>query len=138
MRCLLSLCAESVVVDQATNRASIFGLVDELSVQQFPTAVLRITPLFLIEREQDEPEQLEVVLVLALAGNEVFRAPLGGNFAGRQRLRLILSIQGLVLPTPGVFRASIWHADHELGGWEFPVIQTPAPAAAPAEPAVQA
>lgn len=127
MRCILSLCCESAVVDQIKNRLSVFNIVDDFTVEQFPAVLAKATLVFVVEREEDEEEQFEAILVVSHSGNEVFRSPLDANFLQKNRLRMIPVIQGFVMAAPGVYRSALWYKDRELGYWEFAVTQGQAP-----------
>jgi hypothetical protein len=124
MRSLLTLCCESAVVDLINNRLSIFNVLDEVNVLQFPTVLAKVTLVFVIEREAEEEQQFETILTVSHSGNELVRSPMAANFGDKQRLRLIPVIQGFVLPGPGVFRAAMRHNDQEMGFWEFKVGQS--------------
>lgn len=124
MRCLLAVCADSAVVDQSSNRLSLFNVIDSLAIEQFPVIFSRITPVFIIERDDGEAEDLEGSLVISMGGNELFRFPINATFAGRPRLRLVPQVQGLIVPFPGVVRSAFFQGEREIGYWEFPVQRT--------------
>ncbi|SRR6266540_3495923 len=127
MRCLLTICCESAVVDQINNRLSIFNVIDELTVQQFPAVFAKVTLVFLVEREEGDEQQFEARLAISHSGNEIVTSPISANFADRPRLRMIPVIQGFVIAAPGVYRVAFWHGDRELGYWEFTVTPGQAP-----------
>lgn len=123
MRCLLAVCADSAVVDQSNNRLSLFNIIDDLSIQQFPALFTRLTPVFLVEREEGDPELFNAAIVITQGANELGRIPVDANFSGRPRLRLLPQIQGLVVPVPGEIRVTLRQGEIELGHWAFSITQ---------------
>lgn len=127
MYSLFSICAESVVTDAINNRISIFNVIDEVNVQQFPALFTKLTALFALIREDGDPEEIDTVFVCTQAGTELGRSPISGNFDGRPRLRIVTVVQGIVIPGPGLFRAALLLGEQELGHWEFTITQVPPP-----------
>lgn len=127
MRCTLTICCESGVVDQINNTLSIFNVIDDINVEQFPGVFAKLSIVFVVLREDEDEQQLEALMTVHHAGNEMVRAPLAANFGDQRRLRLISAIHGFVIPAPGVYRAAMWLDDRELGYWEFVVRQNQAP-----------
>lgn len=123
MRQLLSVCSESVVIDRATNRMSIFSVVDELRLEQFPAALTKITILFGLERESNDPQTFDGVITFGRDGRELNRWPVSGDFGERPRLRLIPVVQGLVIPAPGIYKMALRVNDTEIAFWDFPVTE---------------
>jgi len=127
VREVYSICGETVVTDIASNRISIFNVVDELTVAQFPAVFPRITVLFGLERENNDPEQLEGVMTLTQEDTEISRWPVNAAFGELPRMRLTLVVNGLVIPSPGIFKFALSVGDRELASWSFPVTQPELP-----------
>jgi hypothetical protein len=102
---------------------SIFNVVDELRIQQFPTALAKITLLFGLEREREDPQTFDGVIIVTRGEIEITRWPASGDFGERPRLRLIPIIQGLVIPAPGTYKIGLNVNNREVAFLDFPVIQ---------------
>lgn len=124
IRCSLALTAESVVVDGATNLASVFNIIEEVQSAVYPIAIPKLMILFVLERDTDDPEQPGGFRLIAnLAGRELVSVPVEPNFQGRARLRLVTGFGGFVVPGPGTLVFSLRSADTEVGQWRVAVLQ---------------
>src|SRR5215510_12031824 len=102
MRCTLATCAASAVVDQFTNRLSLFNLIDGLDeIIQFPTILSTITAVFILERDEGDSASLDAVLIFSQENKELFRNPVAIAFTDKPRLRVLSTIQGLLIPAAG-------------------------------------
>lgn len=120
--CKLALSAETVIVDAASQVPSAIGIMDELSVIGFPAVVPSLTGLFLLRREQGDPQQLHIVLRATLNGVSLGQFPITLDFQDKTLTRAIARIQGLVLSGPGTLRVSALLGDTELGGYDSAVV----------------
>jgi hypothetical protein len=119
----LAVCAESVVRDAETNAVSVFNILEEIGASMFPVTVPKLSALFLLERGMDDPEVLEWDMTLSLGENELGSLVGPVDFQGARLTRLIMVIQGVVLPEPGILTASLRSNGHELGSWQIRVHQ---------------
>jgi hypothetical protein len=129
MRIVLFACAESAAVDQATQRLSIFHVLEEISSPVFPAAYPQFTMIVMASREQTEPSAFDLNLRITLSGQE---QPLldGGfqlEFQNRPRARTLAQIAGLPIPSPGVLHFSLSYEERELSAWDVLVTQVPHP-----------
>ncbi len=127
----LAVCAESVVRDAETNAVSVFNILEEIGASMFPVTVPKLSTLFLLERGVDDPEVLECAMTLSLGENELgsFVGPV--DFQGERLTRLIIVIQGVVLPEPGTLTTSLLSNGQELGSWQIQVHQVEQPQVQP-------
>jgi hypothetical protein len=135
MRLLLLTCAETTVIDQATNRASLVNLFEEVVTPAFPIRVYSIMLFTMWEREPAEADT-QAQITVRLNDRQLLQSPLALNFQQTMRCRAILTMLGLVLNEPGilVFEAAL--AEQIVGSWQVPVRSVPqtaetAPAPAP-------
>src|SRR6516164_1595788 len=108
MRLLLLTCAETIVIDQATNRASLVNLFEEVVTPAFPIRVYSIALFTMWEREPAEADTRAQITV-RLNDRQLLQAPLALSFQQTVRCRAILTMLGLVLNEPGilVFEAAL-------------------------------
>jgi hypothetical protein len=138
IRCVLAVAAESILVDSATNNVSAVNILEELKAPNFPRAAPKIMVLFLLERDDTDPEQLDgCTLVINLAGQELFSGPMEVNFQGKPRLRLMTGFVGLSVIGPGQLVFALRQGNTELGRWQLQVRQTGGPQMLPLEPEPQ-
>jgi len=137
VREVYSICAETIVTDITSNKLSIFNVIDEIALLQFPVAVPRISVLFGVQRENEDPEQVDGLLTFSRDEVELSRWPANINFGELPRSRLIYVINGLVIPGPGQFKFALVVQGAEIARWEFPVVQPEQPEARPQQMAPQ-
>lgn len=126
--CKLVLCAESIVRDSETNTVSAFSLLEEMSAPRFPVAVPRLASLFLLEKEPKDEDMQNYQYILTLANQELLRSPVEVRFEGKLRTRVMVNVQGLLIPAPGELRARLELQGRELGSWSMAVSMAPPPA----------
>lgn len=102
--------AESVAVDQNTNRLSVFNIVEEISAPRFPAvhpSLVAVTCLLLDqESEVGLDFQLNLKLSLASVGGKIEDlGSFASNFTAQSvRHRILQEFRGLKLPTAGMLR----------------------------------
>lgn len=132
MRLLLLACADTSVVDQTTNRASLFNLLEEVITPTFPIGIYSIAVFTLWEREPAEPDT-HAELTVRLNERQLMQGQLALNFQQTIRCRSILTLRGLPLSEPGILLFEITLAGQVVGSWRVLVTRTPqATEAAPA------
>lgn len=119
--CKLVVCGESIVRDADTNAVSAFNIIEEMSAPAFPVAVPRLATLFLLERAADDKDPDGAEYVLSLSGRELLRSAVTTSFDGKPRTRVMITVQGLLLPTEGDLRAALHLGGSELAAWTIPV-----------------
>ncbi len=117
MELRLLLCCETSVVDARSNNLSVVNIVEELSSPSFPVVVPKLSVIILLARQEDEPQLVSARLRLALADQTLFERGLELSFQYRTRVRQLVDMHGLVLPSPGTLRVSLFVGDQEMGRW---------------------
>jgi hypothetical protein len=69
MRIVLFACAESAAVDQASQRLSIFHVLEEIFSPVFPAAYPQFTMIVMASREETEPSAFDLNLRITLSGH---------------------------------------------------------------------
>jgi hypothetical protein len=113
----LSIGAESVVIDGATNAVSLMNVIEEIRAAQFPVLIQKLALLFVLERTESDPGRPEAHLQISLSDK-----PLGGlkvlvDFQSQLRTRCIINIAGIPVPRPGELRADLRIAGQVLASW---------------------
>jgi hypothetical protein len=114
----LAVCAESVVRDGETNTVSVFNILEEITALSFPAAIPKLSVLFMLERENDDPDRIDCLITFTLGEKELGRAEMEGNFEDKFRNRLMLVVQGVMLPEPGILSVNLTVDGKPMGGWQ--------------------
>jgi hypothetical protein len=121
MRAIFAICAESVAIDGATNRLSIFHILERLQATSFPILVPRLTFIAMFERQPSEPSQFDLELVVELNGTTLHRGAMPVDYQGQAATRAIVEMSGLPLPSPGLVRIVALQQNVEMAYWQIEV-----------------
>jgi hypothetical protein len=116
------LCAESAVVDSTSNKLTIINVVEELSAAGFPAVIPTLTIVALISRKKTEAEKPPMRVVATQNNKELFAIPINSSFQGKFRSRILVGIQGIVIPGVGRIMVSLNHKNKSLGSWPIEVL----------------
>ncbi len=101
------LVAESLSVDQQTNRISFFNVVEQVNVSEFPYTIPQIIAVAAWNAEEgDDKKDFQVTVRITSPGDESkeFRR----NFPiPAKRIRVILGFQGIKLTSPGTLQLEL-------------------------------
>ena len=120
IRAKYMLCAEQVVQD-ATETLSAIHILEVLSSPGFPTVLPMMVVLVLLERDLDDPEQIECRLRLNMGKTEIFNHPVTNDFSGKCRVASIISVGDLHIHHAGLLQASYSIDGKELAQFEITV-----------------
>ena len=118
----LLLCAEGVVRDAQTNTISVFNILEQLRFPSFPAAFPRFWVLSVLERDDDDPEEITTTLRIAIGEQIILEHNLDVSFQGQKRTRNIVAFGALPLPQPGVLNVSVSLDDRLLHQYEIEVL----------------
>jgi hypothetical protein len=121
MKCLLALCAEKIIRDIDSGLISVVNLLEDVTMLGLPGVISELSCVFLVEREPGDAERTNGSVLLTMGDEEILRGPIVVRFNGNPKFRQVLHIQGIIVPRPGVLRASLVVDDAELGAWEMTV-----------------
>ncbi|MCH7663669.1 MAG: hypothetical protein IH859_07355, partial [Chloroflexi bacterium] len=69
----------------------------------------------MVTKEEGDPEDIEVKIVLELDGVRLYENNLSFGFLGKKRARVMYVINNLVIPKPGTLTSKIFVQDDEIG-----------------------
>jgi len=122
-----------VLRDAVTNNMSLVGILDYVNTFGFPTLLAKLGCLFVLERDEADPAQYQGEVTITLGERELGRSPVAADFQDQVTTRVVVNLQGLMLPEPGALRFRLDVDGRELGSWSIMVRQVEgAPAVAPA------
>ncbi|MCI0695140.1 hypothetical protein L0337_24415 [candidate division KSB1 bacterium] len=117
----LMLFAENIIRDTQTNKISAINIIEEFSSLGFPLFMARFYVLNLLEREKEDDQTISFLLKIFLNEDELTSLDIHADFQDKLRNRSIVTINGLVLPNPGIFRAVLLHNEKEFASHELSV-----------------
>ena len=119
-----AIAANRVIVDSITNQVSIIDLFEELKASAFPVLVPRLTLLYYVSREKDDPDTKDLSVVCKLNETEIFKVAVKVDFKGEDSTRVVLGVDGLTLTEQGLLQAFLMDQDKSLGVLDLAVEQT--------------
>lgn len=118
-----AVAANRVIVDSITNQVSIIDLFEQLQAPSFPVFVPRITLLYYLSREKEDPFTKDLKVVGKLSDVEIFKVDVKVDFKGEDSTRIVLGVDGVTFAQPGVFQAFLMDQDATLGVLDLVVEQ---------------
>jgi hypothetical protein len=119
----LALCGESIVRDAETNAISVFNIIEELGATQFPAAVPKLSSLFVLQRQLNDPQQYEGSVTFSLDDEELGKMPITVDFEDRHATRVIVVIQGILIEHSGTFTVALQIGEQVMDTWSIRVHQ---------------
>lgn len=110
--------AESLSVDQLTNRVSIFNILERIQAPTFPLVLPQLMAVSLWEEDElDKEKQYQVAIRITLGDTELEHIKQNLSFP-RRRLRTIAQIQNLAIPGPGRLEIELFlNGEHKA--WHY-------------------
>jgi hypothetical protein len=122
MRCLFFICSESVAIDAATSRLSIYHVTEELTATSFPVLVPQLHIVAMLERTLQDSATFMATAAVTLDGAQIGNEmSISVDFKEHERTKVVANIQGIVLPKPGKVRVLFKSEKTVLGVWEVPL-----------------
>jgi hypothetical protein len=118
-----AVAANRVIVDSVSNQVSIIDLYENLRASTFPVLVPKLTLLFYVSRESNDPATQDLTLVCELGGKTIFDVAVHMDFKNEDTTRIIMGVDGLTLPEPGLLKAKLMDKGVELGTLDLTVVQ---------------
>jgi hypothetical protein len=97
----LLLCCDNVIVDKRTNNVSIFNLYELFSPQMFPFVIPRFSILDILEKDNDDPNEIEISFKISIGEQTIVERSTSVNFKQKNRIRNIIQFGGMPVPQPG-------------------------------------
>lgn len=120
----LCVCAESAVRDAESDSISVFNIIEGYSSDDFPVVIPKLSCVFMVEREDGDPNHLDCSLVFSIDDEEINRSPTSIDFQGKEVARLVAQVRGAMIPRPGTFKACLRMEDGTEGAWTMDVEKT--------------
>ena len=101
MRVQFSLCAQTASVDRASNRVSIFNVIDHIPAASLPLILPTITFVSILETDQGEAASFKGVFEGKLNGTVIARGEVPVNFVNGRLARVLLTLNSIPIREHG-------------------------------------
>lgn len=101
MKVRLALCAEGSSVDKATNKLSIFNVIDKMNSMTYPLFMPKLCFVFAVDREENENLPTSATLRVLSAESIVSELRVPMSFSPDGSSRSVANLNNLVIPKPG-------------------------------------
>ena len=110
-----AIAANRVLVDARTNQVSIIDVYENLESPQFPVFLPKVTLLFYLSRDAGDPQTRDLTMICSLEDVEIFNTQIHVDFQVSLTNRIVLEVEGVTIPKPGIIKARIMDKDQSLG-----------------------
>ena len=109
MRVQFALCAQTASIDRASNRLSIFNVIDHFPTSSLPIVIPAISFVSIIESDKDESTNVKGILEILVSRASVARLELPISFVNGRLARVVVNFQGIPVREAGpvTFRLTI-------------------------------
>lgn len=109
MRVQFALCAQTASVDRASNRLSIFNVIDHFPASVLPIVIPAISFVSIIESDKDESTNVKGVLQIIVNKELLAKVELPITFVNGRLARVVVNFQGIPVREAGpvTFRLDI-------------------------------
>jgi hypothetical protein len=124
MKVQFSLCAQTASVDRASNRLSIFSVVDHIPALSLPFVLPALTFVSILQSEQEEPVTANFTGVFEIRNNEtlIAKADVPISFIYGRLARVILNVTGLHIAAVGHLHFTLALPDYVVAELQVPVV----------------
>lgn len=98
---ILFIISEGASIDRATNQLSVFNILEDLSSPAFPLMIQKIVATIFLERNNEDETDFNANLVIKNNEQEILSFPIPIKFSDKLKIRSIVTIGGLTVPSPG-------------------------------------
>ena len=121
--CKLAVCGETVVLDKESNNASVINILLHMQAQDFPVIIQKFGCVFILGRDEGDPETPDTSLCITIDDDELHTVPLAIDFQDKPTSTILVKLHGVVFPRPGIATVRILLKGEEIGRWEFKIGQ---------------
>ena len=104
-----------------SGQVSIIDLLEKLQTSGFPVVIPRLSLLFYVSRDKTDPDVCSPTLVCRSGGDDLLKTVLKVDFQGSDVARVVVSLDNLSIPGPGLFAANLRLGDRDWGQLELEV-----------------
>ena len=115
---LYFLAAESALIDQRTNRATLVNIIENATLVNFPVLLPKIFLCAGLEKGEGDSSIRKFSVVGFLNGVQLFQSTSQINFFDQKGARLILELDGIPIAGPGHLKFILQESEKEISSYE--------------------
>jgi hypothetical protein len=134
MRVQFALCAQTASVDRASNRISIFNVIDHIPATTLPIVLPAITFVSILETDQNEAANFRGVFEGKINNTVIVRAEVPVSFVNGRLARVLLTVNSIPIREHGTLSLTLVIPDTVTAVSQIQIVnlaQQPAIAAVP-------
>ncbi len=117
----LLICANGAVRDATDNTITIFQILEDMQAVGFPVFVQKMSIYFSLRRENDDSENINSEIIIKHNENVLFKKDVEINFQNKLKHNMIVNLQSLLIPGPGVLQVLIQYDGTQLNDFSINV-----------------
>lgn len=129
MTVVTAILAQSVSIDQITNRLSVFNVIEGIQADRFPVVMQELVFVAVLRREGNDPARFNTTLTVQIDETPIGRADLIVDFEDKPNTRLVGTFQGMPITGPGRLQFIMALPNTDPVTLSIQVMHTPVPAA---------
>jgi hypothetical protein len=117
--------SETAVIDQSSNRVSLFNLFENSNAVSFPIIIQSMTIVAsIVKEDEDGDDGLNLSVRISIDEESIFEFPAEVAFLGQKLARSITHLQGMVITKPGLMRFELMQQGNALANWDVRIVPT--------------
>jgi len=96
---------------------SIINIIEEFASSGFPLFMTRFDIFNLFEREEDDDSKITFELKILINDDELVKLDINVDFDDKLRNRSIATLNGFVIPNPGILKAILYNNGKEFSSY---------------------
>jgi len=126
IKCTLLVASQWAILDKFTNLLSLYNILEAFTVSKFPTNLSEITAMSFIERNTQDPEEIEIVAKVCIWEQVIQEQQVKVNFNGKLKHKRLYKIAGIKLEEwSEELSISIYHKNEEINRYKIDIIHKP-------------
>ena len=119
----LMIASEVTLVSEDRNLASVINIFEDVETKSFPHLIPQLSVLTSLSTNnvKTAPKQFEFIIYLDDVSKTLFKAEIEPQFErNNENQRIIININGLIIPESGELFFSFWDKKHEVYSYSVP------------------
>lgn len=118
MKSIVFVCSERVIRDSESGLTSIINIIDNITVENYPLNIQRITVVAKLKREQGDDEYVNLLLKGTLEDEVLFNIPIKLDFSRKDISYTKINLGGLLIKTPGTLLFTLHKGEQLIADYE--------------------
>lgn len=120
MESILCFAAQGIVEDKRGGAITAYNILEDITAEGFPFFIQQLAVVNVLVRDEDEPDQVEVLFRVSNGENTLIERDLPVDFEGTRKNRVVVRINGLVVENPAPLSFEFIHDEEVMGAYNVP------------------